>query len=155
MENRGVEVVLSDRGERGRGKQEMPDRLLQLAMLEDALDNNGAPALWCFSQATGGLPERVSQNTGVHAPARLAHRDSIVGAFLLAISVCASGLWKMGHSYHWMTSMVLSPIWNYPAPVSRSPIPAMLNLSIYPIARWQSFRRLRQMEQSPQVIDQG
>ena len=41
MENRGVEVNLFDRGDPHRGEQEMPDRWLQLRMLEDALDNNG------------------------------------------------------------------------------------------------------------------
>ncbi len=41
MENRGVEVHLFDRGTPERGEQEMPDRLLQLRMLEDALDYNG------------------------------------------------------------------------------------------------------------------
>ena len=40
MESRGVEVQLFDRGE-----QEMPDRLLQLRMLEDALDYNGDPGI--------------------------------------------------------------------------------------------------------------
>ena len=47
MENKGVEVQLFDRGSSGRGEQEMPDRVLQLRMLEDALDYNGNPASWC------------------------------------------------------------------------------------------------------------
>ena len=37
MEGAGVEVKLFDRGSPGRGEQEMPDRVLQLRMLEDAL----------------------------------------------------------------------------------------------------------------------
>ena len=41
MESNGVEVQLFDRGSPERGEQEMPDRLLQLRMLEDALDYNG------------------------------------------------------------------------------------------------------------------
>ena len=45
MENRGVEVHLFDRGAPERGEQEMPDRLLQLRMLEDALDYNGDPGI--------------------------------------------------------------------------------------------------------------
>ena len=45
MENRGVQMRLFDRGERGRGEQEVPDRWLQLCMLEDALDNNGDPGI--------------------------------------------------------------------------------------------------------------
>ena len=34
-----------DRGDPMRGEQEMPDRILQLRMLEDALDNNGDPGI--------------------------------------------------------------------------------------------------------------
>ena len=45
MEGRGVEVRLFDRGAPERGEQEMPDRLLQLRMLEDALDFNGDPGI--------------------------------------------------------------------------------------------------------------
>ena len=45
LENQGVEVQLFDRGNAGSGEQEMPDRVLQLRMLEDALDNNGDPGI--------------------------------------------------------------------------------------------------------------
>ena len=45
MESKGVEVQLFDRGESARGEQEMPDRVLQLRMLEDALDYNGNPSI--------------------------------------------------------------------------------------------------------------
>ena len=45
MENKGVEVHLFDRGTPERGEQEMPDRVLQLRMLEDALDYNGDPGI--------------------------------------------------------------------------------------------------------------
>ena len=45
MENRGVQMRLFNRVERGRGEQEVPDRWLQLCMLEDALDNNGDPGI--------------------------------------------------------------------------------------------------------------
>ncbi|MGI9229539.1 MAG: NYN domain-containing protein [Gammaproteobacteria bacterium] len=43
LEAEGVEVHLFDRGDSGRGEQEMPDRMLQLQMLEDGFDNNGNP----------------------------------------------------------------------------------------------------------------
>lgn len=39
----GVEVTPFDRGDQARGEQEVPDRYLQLKMLEDALDHNGDP----------------------------------------------------------------------------------------------------------------
>ncbi len=45
MESRGVEVTLFDRGRPERGEQDTPDRLLQLRMLEDALDYNGTPGI--------------------------------------------------------------------------------------------------------------
>ena len=43
LESRGVEVKLFDRGTSERGEQDMPDRVLQLRMLEDGLDYNGTP----------------------------------------------------------------------------------------------------------------
>ena len=45
LESQGVEVSLLDRGNSGSGEQEMPDRVLQLRMLEDALDYNGNPGI--------------------------------------------------------------------------------------------------------------
>ena len=43
LDNRGVEVSLFDRGQLAAGEQEMPDRILQLRMLEDALDYDDTP----------------------------------------------------------------------------------------------------------------
>ena len=43
LENRGISVYLFDRGSPERGEQEIPDRTLQLRMLQDALDYNGDP----------------------------------------------------------------------------------------------------------------
>ena len=45
MESSGVEVHLFDRINPDRGEQEIPDRILQLRMLEDALDYNGNPGI--------------------------------------------------------------------------------------------------------------
>ena len=45
LENRGVEVKLFDRGSVSQGEQEVPDRLLQLRMLEDTIDFNGDPGI--------------------------------------------------------------------------------------------------------------
>ena len=44
LEAKGVEVHLFDRGE-NRGEQDMPDKMLQLRMLEDGFDNNGHPGI--------------------------------------------------------------------------------------------------------------
>jgi len=41
----GVKIHLFDRGSQERGEQGMPDRVLQLQMLEDALDYNGDPGI--------------------------------------------------------------------------------------------------------------
>lgn len=43
LENSGVEVKLFDRGVPGRGEQEVPDQMLQIQMLGDAIDYNGDP----------------------------------------------------------------------------------------------------------------
>ena len=45
IEGLGVNVELFDRGDPERGEQEVPDRYLQLRMLEDALDFNGDPGI--------------------------------------------------------------------------------------------------------------
>ena len=45
LENAGIEVQLFDRGTPWGNEQEMPDRVLQLRMLEDALDYNGDPGI--------------------------------------------------------------------------------------------------------------
>ena len=45
MEAIGVEAQLFDRGSPERGEQDQPDRVLQLRMLEDALNYNGDPGI--------------------------------------------------------------------------------------------------------------
>ncbi len=45
LENQDVEVNLFDRGEISRGEQEMPDYMLQLAMLKDGLTNRNDPGI--------------------------------------------------------------------------------------------------------------
>ena len=45
LENSGVSVHLFDRVNPERGEQEMPDRILQLRMLEDGWDYNGNPGI--------------------------------------------------------------------------------------------------------------
>ena len=45
LEGQGVQVHLFDRGNAGAGEQKMPDRVLQLRMLEDVLDYNGTPGI--------------------------------------------------------------------------------------------------------------
>lgn len=71
LENGGVEVALFDRGSPGRGEQEIPDRRLQLRMLEDALDYNGDPGIVVLLTGDGaGYMEGV----GFHRTLERMHR---------------------------------------------------------------------------------
>jgi len=71
MESRGVEVHLFDRGGWGRGEQEMPDRVLQLRMLEDALDYNGNPGTVVLLTGDGA---GYLEGAGFHSTLERMHR---------------------------------------------------------------------------------
>ena len=71
MERQGVDVKLFDRGAIERGEQEVPDRVLQLRMLEDALDHNGDPGIAVMLTGDGkGFYEGV----GFHRTLERMHR---------------------------------------------------------------------------------
>ncbi len=73
LENMGVDVNLIDRGDSTRGEQEMPDRILQLRMLEDALDNNGDPGIVVLLTGDGA---GYMEGTGFHRTLeRMHNRD--------------------------------------------------------------------------------
>ena len=73
MEAMGVEVKLFDRGDSSRGEQEVPDRLLQLRMLEDALDFNGDPGIAVVLTDDG---DGYHEGTGFHSTLeRMRRRD--------------------------------------------------------------------------------
>ena len=71
LESRGVEVKLFDRGSPERGEQEMPDRLLQLRMLEVALDNNGDPGIAVLLTGDGA---GYQEGAGFHSTLERMHR---------------------------------------------------------------------------------
>ena len=71
MENKGVEVHLFDRGVPDRGEQEIPDRILQLRMLEDALDFNGDPGIVVLLTGDGA---GYSDGAGFHSTLERMHR---------------------------------------------------------------------------------
>ncbi len=71
MEYSGVEVRLFDRGTPDRGEQEMPDRVLQLAMLEDALDYNGDPGIAVLLTGDGA---GYLEGAGFHSTLERMHR---------------------------------------------------------------------------------
>ena len=71
MESSGVEVQLFDRGSPERGEQEMPDRILQLRMLEDALDFNGDPGVVVLLTGDGAGYE---EGAGFHSTLERMHK---------------------------------------------------------------------------------
>ena len=71
MESRGVEVQMFDRGTPDRGEQEMPDRVLQLRMLEDALDFNGDPGIVVMLTGDGA---GYLEGAGFHSTLGRMHR---------------------------------------------------------------------------------
>ncbi len=71
LESNGVQVQLFDRGSPDRGEQEMPDRLLQLRMLEDALDYNGDPGIVVLLTGDGA---GYLEGAGFHSTLERMHR---------------------------------------------------------------------------------
>lgn len=71
LESRGVQVSLYDRGSRERSEQGVPDKFLQLSMLEDALDYNGDPGIVALLTGDGaGYPE----GSGCHRTLERMHK---------------------------------------------------------------------------------
>ena len=71
LENMGVEVQLFDRGDITRGEQEVPDRVLQLRMLEDGWDNNGNPGIVVLMTGDGA---GYSEGAGFHSTLERMHK---------------------------------------------------------------------------------
>ena len=71
LESNGVQVQLFDRSSPERGEQEMPDRLLQLRMLEDALDYNGDPGIVVLLTGDGA---GYLEGAGFHSTLERMHR---------------------------------------------------------------------------------
>ena len=71
LENRGVSVKLYDRGDPGRSEQDMPDRILQLRMLEDALDYNGNPGIVALLTGDGA---GYLEGAGFHSTLERMHK---------------------------------------------------------------------------------
>lgn len=71
MESNGVEVMLFDRGAATGGEQEVPDRVLQLRMLEDALDYNGNPGVVVLLTGDGA---GYAEGTGFHSTLERMHK---------------------------------------------------------------------------------
>lgn len=67
----GVEVKLYDRRDPERGEQDIPDRVLQLRMLEDALDNNGDPGIVALLTGDGA---GYYEGAGFHSTLERMHK---------------------------------------------------------------------------------
>ncbi|MDE2731154.1 MAG: hypothetical protein OXI38_07165 [Bacteroidota bacterium] len=92
MEGDGIEVELFDRGKAHRGEQDMPDGLLQLRMLEDALDYSGDPeiAVLLSGDGAGYLTGAGFHSTLERCCARGGGLKSCHGR-IHAISECGAG----------------------------------------------------------------
>ena len=128
MENRGVDVRLFDRGEKDRGEQEVPDRWLQLCMLEDGWDNNGNPGIVALSPATA----RATPKGGVSTASGNGF-TSVDGGWrcspgrIRATGVCADGQRRTACSCPWTTTTRRSPSASRPTRATNS--------------RWRGIRR--------------
>ena len=71
MESRGVEVRSFDRGTPDRSEQDIPDRVLQLRMLEDALDYKGDPGVVVLVTGDGA---GYLEGAGFHSTLERMHR---------------------------------------------------------------------------------
>ncbi|MCY4047677.1 MAG: NYN domain-containing protein [Candidatus Dadabacteria bacterium] len=71
LEMQGVEVRLFDRGGAGMGEQEVPDRVLQLQMLEDGFDNNENPGTVVLLTGDG---KGFDDGVGFHSTVERLHK---------------------------------------------------------------------------------
>ena len=121
MENRGVEVNLFDRGARDQGEQGVPDQWLQLRMLEDGLDHNGAPGIVVLLTGDGA---GYAHGRGFHSTLERMHRRGWGVEVLSWAHSCNRGMriWAEtnGVSSHLMTSTTRSPSASRPGPVTNS-----------------------------------
>lgn len=91
MEHKGVEVRLFDRGIAGRGEQDIPDRLLQLRMLEDALDYNGTPGIVVLLTGDGA---GYYEGAGFHSTLERMHKRGWQVEILSWAHSCHQGMRK-------------------------------------------------------------
>ena len=88
MENSGVEVNLFHRGGQERGEQEVPDRCLQLRMLEDAVDCADPGVVALLTGDGAGYVE----SRGFHSTLKRMHRRGWRVEVLSWIHSCKQGM---------------------------------------------------------------
>ena len=119
LESSGVEVQLFDRRSRDLGEQEMPDRLLQLRMLEDGWDYNGDPGIAVLLTGDGA---GYMEGAGFHRTLERMHRRDWLWRYchgrIPATRGCEAGRRKTASSSRWttFTSRLLLP--SHPAPAT-------------------------------------
>lgn len=89
LENRGVEVNLCDKSGRERGEQDIPDRWLQLRMLEDAADYNGSPGIVALLTGDGA---GYVEDRGFHRTLERMHRRGWRVEVLSWVHSCRRGM---------------------------------------------------------------
>lgn len=96
MENHDVEVMLYDRGGHSQGEQEVPDRWLQLCMLEDGLDHNGSPGIVVLLTGDGA---GYDEGHGFHSTLERMHRRGWLVEVLSWRNSCNRGMreWAEAH----------------------------------------------------------
>ena len=137
MESLGVNVQLFDRGRPERGEQEVPDRVLQLRMLEHGWDYNGDPGIVALLTGDGA---GYMEGTGFHSTLERMHtrgwRIEILSGPIPGTSGCAAGPNATAYSSRWTTSMTPSRSWN-PHDQGRSlPRPATWSPSTHHADLW-------------------
>ena len=119
MESRGVEVYLFDRGSPERGEQEIPDRVLQLRMLEDALDYNGDPGIAVLLTGDGA---GYLTGTGFHSTLERMHKRGWRIEILSWADACNQRMraWAEENGvFVPLDSFYESPLWSLPERASR------------------------------------
>ena len=89
LENQGVEVELFDRGGRDRGEQEIPDRWLQLRMLEDMADSIDDPGIVALLTGDGA---GYVEGRGFHRTLERMHRMGWRVEVLSWVRSCRRGM---------------------------------------------------------------
>ena len=107
LENQGIEVRLFNRVRADSGEQQIPDTVLQLQMLRDALRHNGDPGIVVLLRETARDIRRERASTSRWS--RCSRRDGglrFCRGNTRATSVCAVGLRRTARSSRWTTSTI-------------------------------------------------
>ena len=139
LESQGVEVHLFNRGTAGSPEQEMPDRVLQLRMLEDGWDYNGTPGIVSLLTGDGAGYVEGPDFTGPWSECTIVAGEwkSCRGP-IPAIRECASGRWRTAPLSLLTTFMIPLLPWSRPDLARNWPSRGILPHWICRVVRWRS-----------------